>query len=359
LEEENHLLRTELENLKEIVNQLTLEINCLKNSMGISTKSSEKMSYRDVLSPQEPQMIPITSQTPRNVAKSKEKQQTSTPTSKPTLQRLSTVSNGFNGQMKPKISELKKVKRTVTFADVVASSTDATSSTVSSGPPSLPDLSPVTTPRPSVTVEEWTQVKPKSKAKSPSKKPAPPSKTLRSCLDRASSKEEMLKVLLRVLKPPEERSSEVVIICAKLPLTKKAQLQPMLAWKQALKTLVGHLPLTISLINPCKAELFYDTKHAPEAIAALKEMDSLIEDPPELTERDLGRRKQAYLNGYFLPLRRAALTGFSFELQQKVLSLSLECLRTKFPDKLTQQQWKHQIAKDQEWIEPVVGEMEA
>jgi hypothetical protein len=46
-------------------------------------------------------------------------------------------------------------------------------------------------------------------------------------------------------------------------------------------------------------------------------------------------------------------------LQQKVLSLSLECLRTKFPDKLTQQQWKHQIAKDQEWIEPVVGEMEA
>jgi hypothetical protein len=177
-------------------------------------------------------------------------------------------------------------------------------------------------------------------------------------LDRVSSKEETLKVLLRVVKPPEERSAEIVILHAKLPLTKKAQSQPMLAWKQALKTLTGHLPLSISLINPCKAELFYDAKQAPEVSQALKEQNYLIEEHPELTERDLGRRKLAYLDGYFLPLRRAALAGFSLEMQKKVLSLSSECLKTKFPDKLTQQQWKHQIAKDLAWIEPV-GDMEA
>jgi hypothetical protein len=177
-------------------------------------------------------------------------------------------------------------------------------------------------------------------------------------LDRVSSKEDTLKVLLRVAKPPEERSSEIVILLAKLPLTKKAQSQPMLAWKQALKTLTGHLPLSISLINPCKAELFYDSKQASEVSQALKELDYLIEEHPELTDRDLGRRTRAYLDGYFLPLRRAALTGFSLELQKKVLGHSSECLRTKFPDKLTQQQWKHQIAKDLAWIEPV-GDMEA
>jgi hypothetical protein len=201
-------------------------------------------------------------------------------------------------------------------------------------------------------------VKNKSKAKIGTSKPVQPPKTLRTCLDRASSKEETLKLLLRVAKPLEERASSIEILTAKLPLTKKAQMQPMLAWKQTLKTLTGQLPLTISLINPCKAELYYDAKWVPEVVATLKELNYLIEDPPVLTDRDLGRRKLAYLDGYFLPLRRAALAGFSQEMQQKVLSLSEEYLNKKFKDKLTLQQWKHQIGKDRDWIEPV-GDMEA
>jgi len=157
-------------------------------------------------------------------------------------------------------------------------------------------------------------------------------------------------MLLRVPKPPEERSPGVVILSAKLPLTRKAQVHPVLAWKHALKVLTGQLPLTISLISPFRAELFFDSDKAPGVKEVLREKGYLIEEPPTLAEKDLVRRKEAYLNGFFLPLRRAALEGFDPSQQLKLLDLASVSLEKRFKDKLTVQQWKHQIAKDRQLI---------
>jgi hypothetical protein len=135
-----------------------------------------------------------------------------------------------------------------------------------------------------------------------------------------------------------------------LPLSKKAQEKPMMAWKQALASLTGHVPLMVSLINPGRGEVWYDSKAAPEVSSVLSREGYLVENVV-VTEKDLGRRMQAYLAGYFLLLRREALTGFSPDLQLKILDLAATNLKAKFPDRLTQQQWKHQIAKDRLWIQ--------
>lgn len=309
-EEENHYLRSELEKLKELVNHLTAEITNLKSSMGISMGSSRPMTYKDAVGPQDPQLVHSSPKPLRKDAKS------------------------------IKIHQNRQFSEPLTTSTVLAPP---------SGQPTNSALQ--NSSQPSVIVEEWSEVKKKSQTKAPIKKTTQPSQTLRSRLDRVSSKEEALKMLLKGTKPPEELTSEIVILRAKLPLTKAAQSQPMLAWRQVLKNLTGHLPLSISLINPCQAELFYDAKQASKVSDALKELDYLKEALSQFNEQDLERRKLAYLNGYFLPLRRAALTGFNVDSQKKILSLASECLTKKFKDKLTQQQWKHQISKDLAWIE--------
>jgi hypothetical protein len=111
----------------------------------------------------------------------------------------------------------------------------------------------------------------------------------------------------------------------------------------------------VSLINPCKGEVFYDSRVAQDVSEALTKEGYLVENPSELSERDLGRRLHAYLASYFLPLRREALSGFSSEMQLKILDRATACLKSKFPDRASQQQWKHQIAKDRSWVQ---GEME-
>jgi hypothetical protein len=55
-----------------------------------------------------------------------------------------------------------------------------------------------------------------------------------------------LKVLLRSPRPEEDRTTFVDIVTATLPLSTKAQAQPMMAWKQALQEITGHQPLLVS-----------------------------------------------------------------------------------------------------------------
>jgi hypothetical protein len=123
----------------------------------------------------------------------------------------------------------------------------------------------------------------------------------------------------------------------------------MTAWKQALLGLTGHPPLHVSLLNPCKAEVFVDSKVAPAMREALTKEGYLLQDHPTPAESDLARRTQVYLNGYFLLLRREALRGFSQELQLKLLDAALAA-SAKLPEAVTRKQWKFQIAKDRAWV---------
>jgi hypothetical protein len=163
------------------------------------------------------------------------------------------------------------------------------------------------------------------------------------------SKEDKLKLLLKKPIPPEERSSEVGSVMVKLPLSTKAQRNPITAWKTAISELTGHPPVTISLVNPCKAEVFFDVKVLESVSSSLlSEGFSSPADP--LTDKDLARRKASYLQGYFLPLRRAMLQGFSHAQQLKLLDLAETSCQTVFTDPVERKKWKRHCQRDREWV---------
>jgi hypothetical protein len=151
--------------------------------------------------------------------------------------------------------------------------------------------------------------------------------------------------------PPEERSSEVGSVMVKLPLSTKAQRNPITAWKTAISELTGHPPVAISLVNPCKAEVFFDVKVLESVSSSLLSGGfSCPADP--LADKDLARRKTSYLRqGYFLPLRRAMLQGFSHSQQLKLLELAETSCQTVFTDPIERKKWKRHCQKDREWVQ--------
>jgi hypothetical protein len=119
---------------------------------------------------------------------------------------------------------------------------------------------------------------------------------------------------------------------------------------------MGYQPRLVSLINPCKADLFFDVKVLTQVKDSLHQQ-GFHSDPVELQDRDLVRRKSAYLSGYFLPLRRAALQGLDPAQQLQVLDLAAKDLSpAKHPDSTTRKQWTFQIKKDRDWIQSTMAE---
>jgi len=190
------------------------------------------------------------------------------------------------------------------------------------------------------------EAEPAKKGQTPSK----PKAALKERLGKATTDAERLKLLLKPTRPPEERTAEVVSLMVSLPLSKAALAQPIIAWKQVIKTLTGHQPSTVSLYHPCKAELFFDKQVVPKVSEALQTAGYLLEGPMEVSERDLARRSEAYLLGYYLPLRRAALVGFSLKDQLSLLEMAEKQLPRKFTDPQDRKRWRVQINKDREWI---------
>jgi hypothetical protein len=158
-----------------------------------------------------------------------------------------------------------------------------------------------------------------------------------------------MKILLKKTIPLDQKTERVVSVMAQLPLSIKAQRQPIPAWKEAIKALTGQSVLAVSLIHPCKAELFLDERVAEAVQTTLASKGYLVQDTP-LLERDLRRRKTSYLHGYFRPLRRAMLLGFSPSLQEEMLNEAEQSLKTTFKDKAQQTQWGHHVAADRVWL---------
>jgi hypothetical protein len=251
--------------------------------------------------------------------------------------------------LQKELVELKNVKQTTKVPETSKSFKDVLKTSIKAN-------TPVPT---TMTEEEWTEVKSKPKVESTAKSAQipktsasrPPTKSLKSFLDRSPSKEEILKALVRSPKKPEERHSNVISIFAKVPLTLKAIQEPILAWKQILKEKVGDLPLSISLVNPCTAELFYEENSLHRVLPILKAENYLMDQTNHMiSEKDMNRRTDAYLRGYFRPLRLAALVGFNPECQKKLLLMAKERLEKRFEDKFSRQQWRHHIQKDMEHV---------
>jgi hypothetical protein len=215
--------------------------------------------------------------------------------------------------------------------------TSAVTSAMTSAP-SATVAGPQTTKDPAA----WTTVGPKKAARS--------SPNLAATL-KPLSKEEKLKLLLKTPTRPEDRANEVASIMVKLPLSTKAQKNPITAWKAAVTELTGSPPLAISLVNPCQAEVFFDAKVLDSVSSSLLSGGfSCPADP--LADKDLVRRKTSYLRqGYFLPLRRSMLQGFSRTQQLKLLELAETSCQTVFTDPIERKKWKRHCQKDREWVQ--------
>ena len=193
-----------------------------------------------------------------------------------------------------------------------------------------------------------------SSTKTPARSSKETRRSLKDSLEGLSATQK-LKVLLRSPRTEEDRTTLVDIVTVALPLSMKAQSQPMTAWKQALQEITGHQPLLISLIHPCRAEVFFDAKVSTQARETLSQQ-GYLQDPVAFEERDLVRRKRAYLSGYFLPLRRATLQGLDPTQQMQILQLAETDLATRMSDPATRKQWMFQIKKDREWLQHIMQE---
>jgi hypothetical protein len=319
--EEDSLLRDEVESLKTIVEVLMKKISQLESQL-----QSQLPSQPIASSATDPQ--PVGSGPPFSA----EDHRMLSPEPEPTR----TMKNNENKEIRtPAVDQpsagweqvkTKTKAKTRSYREVVQGST-----TPSGAPNQVPNLA-------------------KTSAKASGH---PPSKvSLKSSLAPLSD-DERLRVLLRKSMAPGERTAGVVVVSAALPLSREARLQPIVAWKQAIESLSGHRPLLVSLRSPCSAELLLDSFSATAVREALSKKGYLLENQPVLG-RDLERRKQAYLRGYFRPLRRAALAGFSLDLQLKLLDLASKGL-PKMADPLVRRQWQFQIAKDRSWVQEQVS----
>jgi hypothetical protein len=169
-------------------------------------------------------------------------------------------------------------------------------------------------------------------------------------LQRATSKEDKLKLLLKKPVSLDQRSDQIGSLMVQLPLSAKAQMQPLSSWKSAMKELTGHQPLAISMIHPRKAEVFFDGSVIDSVSTSLHSEGYLLPMEP-LTDKDISRRKSSYLQGYFRPLRRAMFQGFSRAQQDKLLDLAESSCKTVFSDQVQRKQWSHHCLKDREWLQ--------
>jgi hypothetical protein len=98
----------------------------------------------------------------------------------------------------------------------------------------------------------------------------------------------------------------------------------------------------VSLLNPTQAEIFYDQSQEAEV---LKLKPFATEFDLILSARDIKRRACAYLRGFFLPLRLAALEGVSLDMKRDILKAAQDSI-PKVCHKNQQELWKKNIVRD-------------
>lgn len=163
---------------------------------------------------------------------------------------------------------------------------------------------------------------------------------------------------LLVVSPKENSLQEVQSTIFSIKLTMKARQSPTLAWNALVKAWCGHPPLQVSLLAPGKAEIFYDPKHHELIMEGALRLRAEVHSSG-LSNRDFQRRARAYLNGYFRPLRLAALNGFEIDQREAVLELAKAMIPQRFKSsKEHQNLWQRNIEFDQEQLSQLQAQME-
>lgn len=156
-------------------------------------------------------------------------------------------------------------------------------------------------------------------------KPQPPKRANLPGKPLNLSPQEVMDKFIKKPRGEDEKTKEVVSIQLDMKLTAAGRQNSRLAWNQVLTAMgVKDKILLMSPINSDIVEVYLDVKHLPEVETKLRSMGEnrmkIIEhDKVKVKERDTARRARAYTRGYFLPLRRAALQGFSAAQQTLML----------------------------------------
>ena len=199
--------------------------------------------------------------------------------------------------------------------------------------------------------QEFTTVQSKKSKRKSTQDPAPvPTKSIKDMLKSATTSEQKLKSLLRSSDTsPADRTDQVESLVLSLPLSAKAALSPMFSWKTVLKEMIPEHPiLLVSLIHPRKAEIFYDRVHSSAIKMALDSHKVMVESSVP-TLKDFNRRSKAYLNSYFLPMRRCALQSSSKEDSLAILEAAETVVKSS-SDTEYKKKWIYQMKKDRDFI---------
>ena len=244
----------------------------------------------------------------------------------------------LQGQVSSLTNQLKELEEKYNAAQ-------AKQSSPSVKPVPKPDLPKAQPAQQTNATESWATVAKKGLPKHPQEKQPP--QTFSQQLKVATS-EQQLKLLIRQPLPDSEKATNIVKTPVSIQLTQRAQAQPLLAWKTAIKAVTKQEPLLISLTSLNRADIYWDAKLADSVTKALREKGYLGKAAPSKTPQQLNQAAKTYMRGYFPLLRQSILEEYSPSERETILSKAEE-MSLKL-EKRQSQRWKYQISQDRIWL---------
>jgi hypothetical protein len=150
--------------------------------------------------------------------------------------------------------------------------------------------------------------------------------------------------------PVEDRVETIRSRYFSFNLSQKARQAPLAAWWTMVRSVCGDAVLSISLLNPGQAQIFFADRNE-ERILKLRQYATEL--PIHVTinasATEVGRLAHAYLRGYFRPLRLAVLAEFPLELRTRILERALNLIPKVYQESSSKRSlWKHNVKTDQQ-----------
>jgi hypothetical protein len=176
------------------------------------------------------------------------------------------------------------------------------------------------------------------------------SKTILGLMKNATSEVDVVASLSVKPVPVEERVESIRSRYFAFNLSQKARQAPLAAWWTMVRSVCGDAVLSISLLNPGQAQIFFADRN-DERILKLRQYatEITINVTINASVTEVGRLAHAYLRGYFRPLRLAVLAGCPMELQTRILERALNLIPKVYQESSSKRSlWKHNVKMDRQ-----------
>jgi hypothetical protein len=240
---------------------------------------------------------------------------------------LSNLKNNNQNPQTAKEDVLSQKGMQISYAKVVSSNLNPPAQQLSQESSSLTNYLTVPPKNKNNRGKNSTPVPPVEKPVQNQENPSPRS-LFRQEVRKLSNLEDLKKKMFRPADaPPPSPRVEIAAVSSlyiQLDLTRKAQQDPLFAFRTTFEALTKVKPLGISLVSKSTAEIFISSEQVTKAERSLP-LNVLI-PKPQLGEKDVRRRAASYNRGYFKILRRQSLEGLANHIQMKVLDLAEESI---------------------------------